>query len=475
MVTADRPWDQVPLIFGSVVREPEEGYRMWYFTWDKQGGLKKFGHRFADRGYVAYARSDDGLSWEKPELDQVEYEGQKTNCVIGPGDIPNLTEFSTVLYDPQDPDTSRRYKMIYKYKEMGPPSPHTHFIEERYGELFADLEKRGKSDLVKKYREVFEKGLFLSTQTRAMGTVTSPDGIHWADPNSLASPEIQDMVYMTLDPYRRRYLFYGRDFFIPEHLYEEHREEPWFRDFYWGRATRLVESPDFENWRVGDLVLRADERDQPYDEIYFLSAFPYEGLFIGLVEMYYGSPDGIGLDIQLAVSRDGESWQRMEDRSPFLPLGGIGEWDRFNTSVASHPVVTGSEVRFYYSGRTQRHTPYFGDDSGPQNTAIGMATVPLDRFVSCGASFDGGVITTKPLSGIGKRLHLNLKADYGSVRVTVLDGQGTALGQQFEVRVDSLDASLDLDADQLRAVRSGTSVALRFEISNALLYSFWST
>ncbi len=186
ILTANRPWDQHPVLYGSVILDPLEGYRMWYFTWDKRGGLHKFGHRYADRGFVGYARSDDGRSWEKPELDIVKYEGQRTNCVIGPKDIPHLTEFTTELLD------------------------------------------------------------------------TS---------------------------------------------------------------------------------------------------------------------------------------------------GGIGEWDRFNTSVASHPVILEDEIRFYYAGRKQRHSPYFGNDSGPQETAIGLASVPRDRFVSCAASFDGGVIFTKPITGFGSRLH----------------------------------------------------------------------
>ncbi len=346
-------------------------------------------------------------------------------------------------------EKSRRFKMIYKYKQVGPASPHLHYIEERYADLFTDLENRGRGDLVAMYREVFEKGLFLSTQTRAMGTVTSRDGIHWVRPNSMAIPEIQDMGYMTYDPYRGRYLFYGRDFFIPEQLFAERREDPWFRDFYWGRATRLVESVDFKPWRVKGLALTTDEQDLPYDEIYMLSAFPYEGLFIGLVQLYHGSPDGISLDIQLAVSRDGETWQRVDDRRTFIPLGGIGEWDRFNTSVASHPVIVGDEVRFYYGGRTQRHSPYFGSDSGPQETAIGLATVPRDRFVSLGASFDGGMIFTKPQTGLGTRLHFNLEAAYGSVGVTLLDQDRKAVGQSFEIRSNSLDEMLKLSPEQL--------------------------
>ncbi len=114
ILTANRPWDQHPVLYGSVILDPLEGYRMWYFTWDKRGGLHKFGHRYADRGFVGYARSDDGRSWEKPELDIVKYEGQRTNCVIGPKDIPHLTEFTTELLD-----TSGWYRGVGSIQHLG--------------------------------------------------------------------------------------------------------------------------------------------------------------------------------------------------------------------------------------------------------------------------------------------------------------------------------------------------------------------
>ena len=44
----------------------------------------------------------------------------------------------------------------------------------------------------------------------------------------------------------------------------------------------------------------------------------------GLLQGYGAGPLG------LAVSRDGRRFERLSDRRPFIPVGQVGEWDRFN-------------------------------------------------------------------------------------------------------------------------------------------------
>jgi hypothetical protein len=45
-------------------------------------------------------------------MDRVLFEGRKTNFVLGPGRcLDAATHSATVLYDPRDPDSSRRFKM----------------------------------------------------------------------------------------------------------------------------------------------------------------------------------------------------------------------------------------------------------------------------------------------------------------------------------------------------------------------------
>ena len=59
----------------------------------------------------AYAESEDGIHWTRPELGLVEYRGSKKNNLVydedGPMNMINLK----VLIDDDDPDPSRRYKM----------------------------------------------------------------------------------------------------------------------------------------------------------------------------------------------------------------------------------------------------------------------------------------------------------------------------------------------------------------------------
>src|SRR5262249_33205684 len=61
---------------------------------------------------ACYAISRDGIKWEKPALGLVELAGDKRN---------NLVDFERkdlgaliVLHEPDDPDSSRRFKMIYE-------------------------------------------------------------------------------------------------------------------------------------------------------------------------------------------------------------------------------------------------------------------------------------------------------------------------------------------------------------------------
>ena len=117
--------------------------------------------------------------------------------------------------------------------------------------------------------------------------------------------------------------------------------------------------------------------------------------------MFYNCVDGTSLDVQLAVSRDGVHFERVGDRAPFIPCGGVGQWNRFNNAIADNrPIEMSDELWFYYSGRTYRHNPYKGTDSGDEINplgAIGVASIKRDRFVSLSASFDGGTIVTKPV------------------------------------------------------------------------------
>ena len=228
------------------------------------------------------------------------------------------------------------------------------------------------------------------------------------------------------------------------------------------------------------MVLTADLQDKPGTEIYSVLVFPYESVYIGLVQTLLAVPDMPAIDVQLAVSRDGVHFTRVGDgapgasapasRSPFISNGPVGSWDRFNQSLASNPpIAVGDDLRFYYAGRTYRHDPYDGKDTGPRAGCIGLATIQRDRFVSLDASFDGGEIITKPLKFKGKRLHLNAKADFGEIMVDVLDSNGQSIARSKPVTCHSLDTLIEWQTGDL----NDPNGHLRITLKNACLYSLW--
>jgi hypothetical protein len=282
-----------------------------------------------------------------------------------------------------------------------------------------------------------------------------------------------------VEPSARKYVLYGRTRKTLPEVEAAWSKYDWYKEYHSGRAVARVESRDFLSWNFAEpasapVVMTADINDPPGTEIYSMMVFPYESLYIGLVQVFHATPETCYLDVQLAVSRDSLHFTRVADRAPFIPVGSVGSWDRFNHSLANNPPIpVGDEFRFYYGGRTYRHTPYKGKDTGPKAGGIGLATIKKDRFVALQGSFDGGQILTKPLKLLGSDLHLNAKSDFGEILVEVLDSAGKRIARSKPVRADGLDIVVDWEPGSLKAVDA--PVVLRLTLKNACLYAIWCT
>ena len=162
---------------------------------------------------------------------------------------------------------------------------------------------------------------------------------------------------------------------------------------------------------------------------------------------------------------------RVCDRRTFLPVGPIGSWDRFNLSLANNdPVAVGDELRFYYSGRLYRHSPYSGSDKGEEKSGIGFASIKRDRLVALEASFDGGEIVTKPVKLNGAALHLNAKSDFGEIIVELLDTSGKLLVRSKPIQRDGLDIPVTWSG---ALGQTDGPVTLRIKLKNARLFALW--
>jgi hypothetical protein len=278
------------------------------------------------------------------------------------------------------------------------------------------------------------------------------------------------------DPARGKYALYGRTLQSRPEVVAAWQTNDWFKQWFSGRAVARVESSDFLNWdftrpETAPVVMTADLLDRPGTEIYSMKVFPYEGIYLGLVQVFHATPDDPTLDVQLAVSHDGIHFTRVGDRGPFLPLGRVGSWDRFNLSLANNdPIVVGDELRFYYGGRMYRHSPYAGPDKGPERSGIGFASLKRDRFVALEASFDGGEILTKPVALKGATLHLNAKSDFGEILVELRDANARRLARSEPIQCDSLDIPVRWSAG---FVPPDSPVTLRIQLKNARLFALW--
>src|SRR5262249_46280770 len=96
--------------YGSVVKMNGK-FRMWYAACsdDKMSNGQSVSFR------IAYAESQDGLHWTKPELGLTEFNGNKRNNLVGMPPELDMTKIvpltSFVLYEPSEKDPNRRYKM----------------------------------------------------------------------------------------------------------------------------------------------------------------------------------------------------------------------------------------------------------------------------------------------------------------------------------------------------------------------------
>lgn len=394
---------------------------MWYFAVCSQPGAKR-------RTWIAYARSQDGLNWEKPKLGCLEINGNRANNAVFAPQGWRIIDFSGVIKDPNPnvPD-SERYKLILPAQN-------------------------------------------LESKQKAYPLVHSPDGIHWTLRGSFipGQPANPDRACLVLDPFREVYALYNRYQYAPRELVERGRP------VYWGRAVALCTSTDFVNWSKSELVMHADADDADGTEIYGIATFPYEGQWVGLPQIYRSLPHLATIDVSISHSRDGKGWQR--EKEVVLPCGSIGEWDRFIQSPSTCAVRVGDELWVYYSGRLYRHGEYQSHtnlkDSGPSFGGIGLATLRLDGWCSLQASFDGGCIVTKALILPNGDLFINAKSDWGTVVVEVLQADGNPIdGMQSEpVSADGVHLLVQQLEGHSLSHLAGKPIRLRFLLNNALLY-----
>jgi hypothetical protein len=148
------------------------------------------------------------------------------------------------------------------------------------------------------------------------------------------------------------------------------------------------------------------------------------------------------------------------------------------------PVVHDDKLWFYYHGSNYYHSALdFAAKETYAQTAIGLATLPLDGFISMDAGPNPGQILTKPLVFTGTRLTVNFEASLkGSpaideatslqIRLIDLDGGPMAGGRSNLISQSGIHQTVAWQDPGILAKLSGRALRLSFEMRNGKLYSF---
>lgn len=344
---------------------------------------------------AGYATSTDGVRWVKPHLGMHEYNGNGDNNIWSP-DV-----FAVIILDDRDPDPSKRFKLFGHWSPEGCKRA-VHY---------------------------------------------SADGLNWRlgygfNINGWTGGRIWDCVNFMRDDIdpdpQRRYKLIWQSY--------EPATKPGPEEV---RVKCIASSPgeaDFTSSPLNPILRPNDSTEQ---ENHFSMLFTYEGLYVLLYEYGWYTPNGRGKfgsyhgDLRLAVSRDGERWQRINPSQPVVPRGEKGAWDDGFIVASNAPVIRNGKMYLYYCGQgiewtdwppQNRVTPEGAmENFGPgknRMSRMGLATVPLDGLASirCSDRQSSGSVTTRPIRL--SRRDVELRVNLANARpyrdflcVEVLDAQ----------------------------------------------------
>ncbi len=441
-IKIDRPWES-RFNYGHKVFKEGGLYHLYYLARMLPAGEKRFILS------ISYARSQDGIRWEKPTLGIVEVDGSRENNVVMPGRlVPFVDNRPGVPPGRRIKATSSQYRDRDNWKNEHPLD----------GKKFVDLFLYDSTDGVR-FRKVQEEPVFITTLPNGFDGIES---IFWSETEgkyllyfrymtandgtgkrSVARSTSKDLLSWT-DPVLMEYTTGG--IVPPEHLYEHHTV-PYFRAPHIYVAT----PPRFMRGRAAlepAVIRAAGVAPDPTNP----------------------NPDWQVEDCSDAAfmtSRGGSLYDRTFMGVFVRPGPGTLNWVSRTNYPLQGIVPTGEAEMSLYVGCHYTHPSWH----------IQRMTLRLDGFASVNAPYSGGQMLTKPLKFKGNRLEINYSTSAaGGLRVEIQDGEGQAipgfsLEECPEIIGDEISRIVSWQKGNDVAGLSGKTVRLRFVMKDADLYS----
>ncbi len=323
--------------YGSVIREGGK-FRMWYVAVDDDTESTVASSRWR----AAYAESDDGVKWTKPNLGLVKFHGNKNNNLIRTDPARLGFVNLKVLADPDDPDPQRRYKI----------TTHVYFRH--------------------------------NTRLGTLAPFASADGLTWkllTDARPVKAELLEeDLVLPAIhfEPSGGLYLWDGMYYACGQNAMDATRP-------YHGRVTRMYRSADFVTWsptshigfvRDAQHTLlgpgRSLEGEQTHEGI---SVWNRGNLLLGLYGRWHGAKEwkDVTIDLGFVVSNDGLNFREPAYEWTFLQRGEDGSWDQGGLLQGQGFENIGEQTLLYYGAWDPRVR-------ATTRGGVGIAVLPRDRF-----------------------------------------------------------------------------------------------
>jgi len=334
------------------------------------------------------------------------------------------------------------------------------------------------------------KAAWMHPESRA-ALAYSSDGRRWefyndGKPVTHRAGDTQNQIFW--DPVRKAYLLGTRTDMGPGGGPTEHRG---WRFMVHDKGGDIRNHPTA--WKpILDRIVVNDPQQKPGSDppdlqFHHISLWRHEGIWFQLLNVWtaptqkeYNENDDSTRhdrdvsDYYLGVSRDVMTIDRsfVYARQPLIPRGQGGSWDDDIITPSNNIITRGDEHWIYYCGMNERIHNF----KNRGQSYIGLAKLPLDRFIGLIAGQELGTIVTKPFQLEGNRLEVNVDARLGELRVEVLDAAGQPLAGY-----GSDDATTYRNVDDLRlsprwqkplSEIRGRIIRLRFHLRKAGLYAF---
>ncbi|MGC9316894.1 MAG: hypothetical protein ACP5KN_02515 [Armatimonadota bacterium] len=430
----DRPWEGNSSGYTTVFQDGDI-YRMYYrgaHIIYREGSIEA-----THQELVCYAESEDGITWTRPELGLVEFEGSSRNNIIHDGlGSHNFTPFRDT-----NPDCAP--EAAYKALAWG----------------------RG---------EGIETGLY---------AFQSPDAIHWSlmseDPViTTGAFDSQNLAFW--DSERGEYREYhragrnGRDIMTGTSDDFLQWTQPRFLDYSPGRVSQLYTNQVMPYYRAPHILLGFPTRYVDYAWAESTKRLPQQEYRRIVASSSRRSGTAI-TDGMFMASRDRVSFRVWPESFIRPGIQRPRSWfygDNYQAwgLVETRPTLQGApnELSIYVSEGGRQ----------PDGVSIRRYTLRIDGFVSVEAPLSGGELLTRPVVFEGEELVINFSTStVGSVRVELQDEIGMPI-PGFELddcpRIfgDEIERPVRWGEDATLAELAGRPVRLRFELADADLYSF---